>query len=112
MSHTRTPSNTPVAVSSIPSIQIPLDPLPSLSADLAPTVSKAPMATAQWPGSPLRASTHVSEHSWRYVPPPRKWAAPLCVDCGVNPCISDDDCGFCRQCYDLDIKGLYAIFAK
>jgi len=36
----------------------------------------------------------------------------LCIDCGVNPRVSDDDdCDFCQQCYDLDNKGFYAIFA-
>ena len=100
------PLNTPHVVLVIPAIMIPL---PTLSADLAPIVSFAPMANAQWPGSPLRSSTRISKDSWRYVSPPRKVRPlPLCDDCGVKPRVSsDDDCEYCQDCYNKD-DGYYA----
>jgi hypothetical protein len=83
--------------------------MPSLSADLAPTVSFAPMAAAQWPGEDFGASTHVSEDSWDYVPP--VYTPPvcdrICSDCQVNPCMDDDeDCDVCSKCY-LNEDGYY-----
>ena len=102
----RVPPNTPHVVTVIPAIMIPL---PTLSAARTPTVSSAPMANAQWPGSPLRSSTRISKDSWRYVsPPPKVRPLPLCNDCGVKPRVSnDDDCEYCQDCYNID-DGYYA----
>ena len=85
------------------------DVLSPLSADVAPTVSSAPMANAQWPGEPLRVPKPVSKDSWDYVPPPPKVRPmPLCNDCGVKPRVSDDDdCEYCQDCYNID-DGYYA----
>ena len=79
-------------------LAMPVAVLSSLSADVAPTVSSAPMAAAQWPGESLQASIAAKAFADNAMDKMRAYwkTAIVCRECGVIPCESPDD--ICQDC--------------